>query len=291
MGERRVRVIEGGDWYEHPKWYDTLHWPGTVAEVRGLERVARDWCGGEASWDGERCLRMFEPGCGTARHLRVAAERGHRVVGLDVSRAMLAYGRGRLSGRGLGGRLVEGDMADFGCREVLGEGEGGFDLAFCLANSVRHLGVGEAAGSDAAVAGHLRCVGGVLKGGGVYAVDVGLTVYGLEEETEDVWEGSRGPLRVTQVVQYLPASAGERREGVVSQLAVVTPSEEAHFGHRYELRSFDGGEWSRAVEAGGMEVLGVVDEDGEVLFGPGDDGWRRGWMGAGVFLLGRRCAG
>ncbi|GEM_PF-285806 len=279
----RPTLLRGEDWYHHPKWYDVLHWPGTMAECRGLERIARRFAG---------CTRggpvfAFEPGCGTARHLRGLARRGHRGVGLDLAEPMLEYGRRRLERNGAANavRLVAGDMTDFAPADVLPEDAAdsapGFDLAFCLANSVRHLP------SDDAFVRHLRCVADVLRPSGVYALGLGLTVYGLEEESEDIWRGSRGSLSVTQMVQYLPAEAESRTERVVSQLAVNRPQGEVFVEHGYDLRSYDGPQFAAALEAAGMQVVGAVDEEGWDLEWAGEpDAWRGGeWMGYAVWLL------
>jgi len=106
MGERVVEVLEGVDWYDHPKWYDVLHWPGTIEEARGMIAVGRRFVG----LHDDETARFFEPACGTARHLRVLGGLGHACVGLDMSAAMLGYGRERLAAREIGGReLVTGD--------------------------------------------------------------------------------------------------------------------------------------------------------------------------------------
>lgn len=269
-GDREVVVLRGEDWYDHPQWYDILHGPGTAAEARGLERVARAYAGSK----GER-LTFFEPACGTARHLRHLARMGHHTVGLDRSAAMLDYARPKLEALDPEARLVEGDMAAFSAAEVGVASPGGADMAFCLVNSVRHLP------SDGAMVEHLRRVASCLRPGGVYALGIGLTVYGIEGESEDVWRGKRGPCEVTQMVQYLPASAEERVERVVSQLAAVTPTRETHIEHSYGLRSYNGEEWGAVLDAAGMRVLGIVDEEGCDV----DWDWRGGVMGYGVFVL------
>lgn len=269
MSERSVRVLDGVDWYEYPAWYDVLHWPGTEEEALGLEAVAQRFAGVTR---GEP-IRFLEPACGTARHLRALAELGHCGVGLDLSSAMLAYGRDLIDMGGLGGvDLVAGDMSAFGAG-VVGEG---FDVAFCLANSVRHLP------SDEALVAHLRCVGSVLREGGVYALGMGLTAYGVEDVSEDVWTGERGGVRVTQVVQYEPGGVEERSERVISQLCVVEDEQETHVSHGYALRSYDCEQWKRVLTLAGFEVVCVVDDAGVVV-----DwwDWESGAFGYGVFVL------
>ena len=195
---RRVRFIEDADWYEHPRWYDILHAQGTTGEVHGLEAIARKWC----AWDSRRALTLFEPACGTARHLRIAAARGHRVIGLDQARPMLAYAQRAFVRRELSGTLVQADMRSFDAKTLgLGRAES-IDLAFCPVNSIRHLS------TDADVIAHIRATLALLSPRGVYAIGIGLTAYGVEQPSEDVWTGARGRCRVTQVVQYLPGAPG-----------------------------------------------------------------------------------
>ncbi len=275
---RRVTNLQGVDWYDLPAWYDILHARGTAADVDGIERVARRHLPGRRG-----SLHLLEPACGTARHLRRAVKRGHRVVGVDLSRPMLEYAEAALrrdrdaDGRG---RLVEADIEHLDRRTLgLAADETGPDVAFCLVNSLRHLP------SDAALARHLRSTLDLLRPGGVYVVGLGLTDYGGEQPSEDVWHGARGPCRVTQVVQYLPAPGGRgpeaRRERVVSSLAVVTPTAETFVDHRYDLRAYDARQWSAVLNRAGAEVVATVDEAGNDFDWP----WREGSMGYGLFVL------
>ena len=271
---RRVRFIHDADWYKHPRWYDILHAAGTAAEVRGLERLAQQWAGGR---DG-RPLTIFEPACGTARHLRIAAARGHRVIGLDQSTSMLDYARAALARRGLTGTLIEGDM------RVIDRGALGLtrrehiDIAFCPVNSIRHLM------SDRDMIDHLRSTAALLGPRGVYAVGIGLTHYGIEQPSEDVWRGARGRCSVTQLVQYLPGEDNERLEAVISHLTVVTPTQEIHVDHRYVLRRYNAEQWAAVVRRAGLEVVAAVDEAGTPVAGS-DDPMAQGYA---VYLLRRR---
>ncbi len=52
-------------------------------------------------------------GCGTGSHAIRLARRGHRVVGLDLSRGQLAVARGKAKEAGVTVRFVHGDMARF----------------------------------------------------------------------------------------------------------------------------------------------------------------------------------
>jgi len=275
-------TLKGEDWYDHPKWYDILHARGTAAEVTGVEAIAERFAG----WDREdRYLNLLEPACGTGRHLRVAARRGHRCWGIDLSEPMLEFAREKLREAGLKATLVHLDMASFTTGE-LGLGRERIDVALCFINSVRHLP------TDEAMVGHLRSVKRVLSRDGVYAVGLGLAAYGCEQESEDVWKGSRGRCSVTQMVQYLPPPnrviqdrgseiEPQRNERVISQLAVAMPSREVFISHRFSLRTYDAGEWGAVLKRAGMRVVGLVDEFGDDL----DWDWQSGSPGYAVFVL------
>lgn len=244
------------DFYEMPAVYDVLHGAGTAREVDGLERIARRFCGERAL--PRRGGAWLEPACGTARHLRVAARRGCRVAGVDLSESMLAYARERLGRLGVADRAIlkRADMAHLD--RVLGRFRA--HLAFCLINSIRHVG------SDEEMLSHLNAVGRVLHAEGVYAVGLSLSSYGNEQVQEDIWKGSRGRCTVTQVVQYIPAtsrrgSAG-RFERVISHLTIRRPGGVEHIDLTYRLLSYDYLQWMRLVERSSLEIAAVVDEQG-----------------------------
>jgi SAM-dependent methyltransferase len=274
--------LNGEDWYDHPKWYDILHARGTAAEVTGVEVIAERFAG----WDpADRYLNLLEPACGTGRHLRVAARRGHRCWGIDLSEPMLAYAREKLGEAGLKATLVNLDMARFSAAD-LELGRERIDVALCFINSVRHLP------TDAAMVSHLRSVSRVLAREGVYALGLGLAAYGSEQESEDVWKGSRGRCTVTQMVQYLPPPnrivgdrgseiEAPRNERVISQLAVATPKREVFISHKFSLRTYSAKEWEAVLGLAGMTILGLVDEYGDDV----DWDWRSGSPGYAVFVL------
>jgi SAM-dependent methyltransferase len=279
-----VRFLHDADWYELPTWYDVLHAPGTADEANAVVRIARRH-GPPRAREPDTPLTLLEPACGTARHLRHLARKGHGVCGVDLSAPMLDYARPLLD-RAAGDRfhaLAHADITDMSLLDLPQAGT--FDAAFCLVNSLRHLP------SDQAMTTHLRTTMDLLAPGGVYAVGLGLTVYGLEPASEDVWRGARGRLSVAQTVQYVPGEGdgsgvaeAERRERVISQLAITTPSRQVFVDHGYDLRRYDATQWSRCIDRAGLRVLAVTDEFGD----PRDDwDWRAGGMGYGVFVLGR----
>jgi SAM-dependent methyltransferase len=260
--------------YDDPRLYDVLHTPGTAREVDGLELIAARFVRRPARGLGV----WLEPACGSGRYLRVAAGRGRRVIGFDQSPAMVAYAveRARRLGLARRSRYFVGDMTDFGPRVKAGS----VDFAFNPINTLRHLE------SDGAALAHLRCIKRALKPGGVYAVGLSLCAYGVEVPSEDVWRGSRGGLRVTQTVQYLPSAANSGRRGnhggrferVISHLEVRSGSRVWHVDSAYRLRGYNERQWRDLVARAGLRVLGVVDERGRDL--------PLAEPGYGVFVLG-----
>lgn len=251
--------------YDQPALYDVLHAAGTAAEVRGLARIAQRF---ELAPTGP----WLEPACGTGRYLRAAVGLGVRIAGFDLSPAMIDYAAHRLREADAGRyRLGVAAMEDFDA-QTLAPGWR-FELAFNPINTIRHLE------TDAAVLGHLARVRDALRPGGVYAVGLSQSAYGLEQPSEDVWEGKRGPLHVKQVVQYTPPSTpdgtpnrtpdADRMEQVHSVLAVTRPGGNTIIPSSYALRCYDRAQWEAIVGASGLEVAGWADEDGEAIEPPG----------------------
>lgn len=227
--------------YDDAMIYDILHAPGTANEVDGLERIALRFAPGRP----ERQV-WLDPACGTGRYLRVAASRGRRVIGVDLSPSMIDYARRRLPGA----RLVVADMQHLD--EHLEPSSVHF--AFNPINTIRHLP------SDAGVARHLHAMSTVLMRGGIYAVGLGLSDYANEMPSEDVWEGARGRCRVSQIVQYEPPSPRTRRERVISHVTISRPRGDEHVDSAYDLRSYDERQWRRVIDASPLRLIATVDE-------------------------------
>lgn len=281
-----------GEPYTDPKVYDVLHGPETAGEVRLLRRLAvRLDCDGAASvW--------LEPACGSGRLLRAAAKHGVRGYGFDISAPMIEYAResaaklGERRGRKKAAKTSKTGtanaakpsaaaskapkffVADMRGFEAAAEREFGkplpkADMAFNLINTIRHLG------DDRAMLDHFEAVARVLKPGAAYVVGISLCSYGNEFESEDVWTGSRGGLRVTQTVQYLPASGrrgeGARAERVISHLTVIdskaAPGEpvERHIDETYALRSYDLKQWNELIAKSAVRVAATFDGDGKPI--------------------------
>ena len=251
------------DFYEIPALYDALHTPGTAREVTGLERLLHRFAT-EPRARNRRPPQLFEPACGTARHLRVAAARGLRVAGIDLSEPMIRYAERSFTRRGLTGTLLVGDMTALEAFDPALP-PGGVDLAFCLINSIRHLP------TDAAMLAHLRGVRALLAPRGVYAVGINFGGFdrghALEMPSEDVWHARRGGLSVAQTVQYLPPETPrDRSERVISVLQVARSGpdtvREQTIESSYTLRTYTRRQWERAVADAGLRTVATVDEDG-----------------------------
>lgn len=236
------------DFYADPSAYDVLHSSGTREELAGVERIVRRRALTGGWW--------LEPGCGTGRHLRLLARRGERVVGFDVSSGMVAFARERL-GRIASTRRARafvGDMRRFSLGAIRAR------VAFNLINTIRHVE------SDAGMLAHLACVRRALEPGGVYVVGISLSAYGLESASEDVWVGTRGRRRVTQVVQYIPARGGRgqgaRDELVISHVTDRRGTREREWTSTYTLRAYGLAPWRALIARAGWRVAQVCDDSG-----------------------------
>ena len=74
--------------------------------------------------------RVFELGAGTAPYLEEWHKRGYAYCGLDLSPAMIEFGREKAQRCGIEAKFVLGDMRD------LDRGLGPFDLAYVLLGSL-----------------------------------------------------------------------------------------------------------------------------------------------------------
>lgn len=251
------------DFYADPLVYDVLHAPGTRGDVAALLRMVRRFV------PGREPLRLLEPACGSGRFVLDLAARGHRCTGFDLSPLMVKYAKARAKERNLGGlaTFLAADMRSFADGRRLRP----FDAAFNLINSIRHLP------SDAAMIDHLRQVRSVLRPGGIYLVGLSLCAYGLESETEDVWRGRRGPLSVSQVVQYLPPPGREgraRNERVVSHMTVTRRGmEDVHVDSTYPLRGYDLAQWRTVTSRAGMPIVACLASDGRRECTPAEPGY------------------
>ena len=245
--------------------YDILHTPGTARELDGLERVAA-----RAVRTKNDPQTWLEPACGSGRCVRLAAKRGTPCIGFDLDESMIRYANDRLDRAGRQGltNVVVADM-----RTCVDEGliaERSFDFAFNTINSFRHLM------TDHDALAHLDQIARALRPGGVYAVGLSTTAYGLEFPTEDVWQAARGPVSVTQTVQYIPPTGktgGARTERVLSHLAIERPSGTEHRDSTYALRTYSLDQWLDLIARSPCSIDETTDDEGNPCE-PGESGYR-----------------
>lgn len=251
-GDRASTAAEQG-FYDDARLYDILHKDGTSREVTGLERIA-------ARFIKHPAQHWLEPACGSGRYLRVAAARGKRVTGFDLEPGMIKYAADRFAAQGLASRahLFEADMAAFA--DQLRRPA---DFAFNLINTIRHLD------SDDAMLAHLAQTAACLAPGGVYAVGLSSSAYGLEQESEDIWSARRSGTEVVQTVQYLPPTETERAERVISHMAVDERGAKRGIDSSYTLRAYSTEQWLDLIDRSDLQLRAVVDEEATDIETPG----------------------
>lgn len=236
--------------YDEPMLYDVLHHKGTAQEIRGLRHLS-DRLGLEPTGP------WLEPACGSGRYVRAALAQRVRIAAFDLSEAMIQYARSRM---GTADprlyRLGVADMRTFDADSLAPHWR--FTLAFNPINTIRHLE------NDDHMLAHFQRVHDALHPGGAYAVGISLSAYGLEQPSEDIWRGSRGPLKVQQVVQYTPPTdARDRTEQVHNVLAITRPNGNQIIPSTYGLRTYDLNQWQAVIERSPFSVWGCVNEAGD----------------------------
>jgi SAM-dependent methyltransferase len=99
------------DLYDNPRYYEiAFSFRDIPAEVDLLEECFRRFA-------RIPVRSVLELGCGNSPHLEEFVARGYRYSGLDLSEAMLEYGKRKALRIGAEVNLVERDMADFAIEE------------------------------------------------------------------------------------------------------------------------------------------------------------------------------
>ena len=146
---------------------------------------------------------VLELGCGTGRLLLPLAQAGHRVIGVDISPALLEVARRKLAESGLAKRvtLVQDDLRTFALptRQLA--------FAFCTSNTLMHLTTPDA--QQAALVNAARH----LRPGGLLLIDLFhpdiprlMEVHGLME-LADRWETEAGGQVIKWSVRTLDLAA------------------------------------------------------------------------------------
>jgi len=138
--------------YQYPQYYAIALAPsGPGREIDFFEAAIDRFSKGKVK-------RVFELGAGTAPYLEEWHKRGYAYCGLDLSPAMIKFGREKAQRCGIEARFVLGDMRD------LDRGIGPFDLAYVLLGSLYVR-------SNREFLDHLDRMAAVLTSGGLYLLD------------------------------------------------------------------------------------------------------------------------
>ncbi|MCC7493143.1 MAG: class I SAM-dependent methyltransferase [Fimbriimonadaceae bacterium] len=190
-------------------------------------------------WRGERG-DVLDLACGTGAVGLELARRGSRVVGVDLSRAMLREGRRKALAAGLDMRFVQQDLRALGCWA-------GFDLAVCLFDSLNYL----------LELDDLRqaCRGTrlALRQGGLFIFDVNTELaLALELFTQEDLAAD-APVRLRWKSRY----DKRRRLTTVAMEFYLDDGQVVRETHLE--RAFTPGEIGGALQAAGFETLAVYD--------------------------------
>ena len=132
----------------------------------------------------------MEPACGTGRLITELATRGYELSGFDVSQPALRYLRRRLTRFRLYAEIFEAEMSNFRIGQPT-------DAAYCVINTFRYLLTEQAA------RGHLECIAGSLRPGGIYVLGLHPLPLGADQENSDCWTQRRCETKVTVTIRLL----------------------------------------------------------------------------------------
>ena len=155
------------------------------------------------------------------------------MTGFDLSQPALSYLRRRLARRRLHAETFEAEMSDF----RLGRPA---DAAYCVINTFRYLLTEQAA------RGHLECIAGSLRPGGIYVLGLHLLPLGGDKEDSDCWTQRRGETKVTVTVRLLRTDRRRRIEDVQlclmarTRIERIAPAARVSVAHVHAQGNFDG---------------------------------------------------
>lgn len=186
--------------------------------------------------------RVLDAGCGTGRHLLPLARMGYRVVGADLSQAMLLVARQALRASGIPAQLVRADLRSLPFAAC-------FDAALCLESPLAYLH------EDAALAAALHSLHRALRPGGRLIVDVFDYVAVLGEEplppTVTRFATRWGGVEVSETHRY-DAPGGVWR--MAQTFRVERPDRVETFAVEHALRIRPPAQYAAALEAAGFAV-------------------------------------
>ena len=262
MGRSRILVA---NWFDYPHYYDIAFQADTRREADFVEAACRKYCPFAAR-------RFLEPACGSGRLITELAARGYQVTGFDLSQPALSYLGQRLARLGLDAETFEAEMSDFRIDQPA-------DAAYCVVNTFRHLLTEQAA------RGHLECIAGSLRPGGIYVLGLHLLPFGGDKEHYECWTQRRGDTKVTTTLRLLRTDRRCRVEKLQVHLLVRRRSKELHLRCEFQLRTYTPRQFRRLLDSvPSLEMCDVYDFRYDIAqpFAPNNE------MSYSVFVLRRR---
>ena len=262
MGRSRILVA---NWFDYPHYYDIAFQADTRREADFVEAACRKYCPFAAS-------RFLEPACGSGRLITELAARGYQVTGFDLSQPALSYLGQRLARLGLDAETFEAEMSDFRIGQPA-------DAAYCVVNTFRHLLTEQAA------RGHLECIAGSLRPGGIYVLGLHLLASGGDKEDSGCWTQRRCKTKVTVTARLLRTDRRRRIEDFQLCLMARSGSKELRLQHAFQLRTYTARQFRRLLDSvPSLELCDVYDFRYDIAqpFAPNNE------MSYSVFVLRRR---
>lgn len=216
---------------------------------------------------GAGVTHVLELAAGPADHALEFARRGIPATALDNSAEMVEFAAARAATQRLPLAALRADMTEF---ELADE----FDLALLMLDSAAHIH-----DLDAFV-GNLRSVGGALRGGGRYVLEMThpAEFFGAPSRTDDAWSLRKGSLSVN--VAWSPAGPLDPVTQMQSYTAAITiddgPQRVKTISQTVPQRCWTATEFEAVVRLSGcFEIesrFGALDL--ETPFDHGADSWR-----------------
>jgi len=92
--------------------------------------------------------------------------------------------------------------------------------------------------TEQAARGHLRCVAGSLRPGGIYILGLHLRPLGVDEQDTMSWTERRGGTKVTATLRALRTDLRRRIEELQVWLLVLRGSKKLHLRYKFRFRTY-----------------------------------------------------
>ncbi|WP_166828469.1 class I SAM-dependent methyltransferase [Thalassoroseus pseudoceratinae] len=231
--------------YDFPKYYDLVFGSDWAAEFRFL-------LGCFEKYSNRPIKRLVEPACGTGRLLVRLAGRGYETAGLDLNEKAVEFCNARFVRNGYAPPAIVGDMSDFRLRDFGTRSL--FHAAFNPINSFRHLL------SEKEARNHLRCVGDVLRKGGLYLLGLHLKPSEGEAISDEAWSARRGHLAVNSYLWSKGIDEKKREERIGMTFDIYTPTRQFQIQDETIFRTYSAKQMQKLIDdAGCWEILDTYD--------------------------------